>query len=138
MTDWRDYNLGQNDKQEQLFDTYSAKLYVAPKDQWLTNFGTEDYKTFKELKVDNNFELNFETKSGNGHIPIPTPQHDGRLLMQIDKNHWLANLKYTTKTANVADFSVLIPYTVEYKWGVLHGNFEVVVKGTINQPKPQQ
>ncbi len=138
LTDWRDYNLGQNDKQEQLFDTYSAKLYVAPKDQWLTNFGTEDYKTFKELKVDNNFELNFETKAGNGHIPIPTPQHDGRLLMQIDKNHWLANLKYTTKTANVADFSVLIPYTVEYKWGVLHGNFEVVVKGTINQPKPQQ
>lgn len=138
LTDWRDYNLGQNDKQEQLFNTYSAKLYVAPKDQWLTNFGTEDYKTFKELNVANNFELDFETKSGSGHIPVPTKQPDGRLLMTIDKEHWLANLKYTTKTANVADFSVLIPYTIEYKWGVLHGNFEVVVKGTINQPKPQQ
>ena len=138
LTDWRDYNLGQNDKQEQLFDTYSAKLYVAPKDQWLTNFGTEDYKTFKELKVDNNFELDFETKGGAGHIQAPTKLADNRLLMTIDKMHWLANLKYTTKTANVADFSVLIPYTVEYKWGVLHGNFEVVVKGTINQPKPQQ
>ena len=138
LTDWRDYNLGQNDKQEQLFNTYSANLYVAPKDQWLTNFGTEDYKTFKELNVANNFELDFETKSGGGHIPAPARQADGRLLMMIDKDHWLANLKYTTKTANVADFSVLIPYTVEYKWGVLHGNFEVVVKGTINQPKPQQ
>lgn len=138
LTDWRDYNLGQNDKQEQLFNTYSAQLYVAPKDQWLTNFGTEDYKTFKELNVANNFALDFETKQGGGHIAAPAKQADGRLLMTIDKDHWLANLKYTTKTANVADFSVLIPYTVEYKWGVLHGNFEVVVKGTINQPKPQQ
>ena len=104
----------------------------------MTNFGTKDYKTFKELNVVNNFELEFVTQTGGGHISAPVAQPDGRFLMTIDKDHWLANLKYITKTANVADFSVLIPYTIEYKWGVLHGNFEVVVKGTINQPKPQQ
>lgn len=138
LTDWRDYNVGGQDKQEQFFDTYSTKVYVAPKDQWLTNFGTKDYKTFKELNVANNFELDFVTVNGGGHIPAPVAQPDGRLLMQIDKLHWLANMKYTTKTANVADFTVLIPYTIEYIWGELHGNLEVVVKGTINQPKPQQ
>lgn len=138
LTDWRDYNVGGQDKQEQFFNTYSAKVYIAPKDKWLTNFGTKDYKTFKELNVVNNFELEFVTQTGGGHISAPVAQPDGRFLMTIDKDHWLANLKYITKTANVADFSVLIPYTIEYKWGVLHGNFEVVVKGTINQPKPQQ
>ena len=139
LTDWRDYNVGGQDKQEQFFDTYSAKVYLEPKDKWLTDFGTkDDFKTFKELNVKNNFDLEFVSVTGNGHILAPTPQADGRLLMIIDKNHWVANMKYTTKTANVADFKVLIPYTIEYKWGVLHGNFEVVVKGTINQPKPQQ
>lgn len=139
LTDWRDYNVGGQDKQEQFFNTYSAKVYLEPKDKWLTDFGTkDDFKTFKELNVKNNFDLEFVSVSGNGHIPAPAALADGRLLMTIDKNHWVANMKYTTKTANVADFKVLIPYTIEYKWGVLHGNFEVVVKGTINQPKPQQ
>ncbi len=139
LTDWRDYNVGGQDKQEQFFDTYSVNVYLEPKDKWLTDFGTKDnFKTFKELNVKKNFDLDFVTVGSKGHILAPVVQADGRLLMTIDKDHWLANMKYTTKTANVADFKVLIPYTIEYKWGILHGNFEVVVKGTINQPKPQQ
>ena len=133
LTDWRDFTPGQQANQEQLFNTYDVTLLVAPKDQWKTNFSGE-FKTFKEINATENFDLDFVAASGVGAIAAPTVEPSGFFKYVVDKDHWIAQYTYTTKTANVKEFTILVPIVVQYKWGELATTFQFNVKPTINQP----
>lgn len=137
VTDWRDYTTGGQDKQEQFFNTYDIKVFFAPKEQWLTDF-TGSVKTFKDAEATKNFDLDFEALTGAGAIAVPTAGADGRYQWVINNDHWNGSFKYTTKTANVKEFNIWLPATVEYKWGKFNLKFKFVVKPTVNQPNARR
>lgn len=135
LTDYRGYTIGNSDKQEQFFDTYSAKVLLAPKSLWITDFSGE-VRTLGETGIDKNFILDFATQPGSGAIAVPSVSADTDPFYTyvVNKDHWVAAFKYTTTTANVKPFTIWIPGVLVYKWGELPIKFRFEVGKTINQP----
>lgn len=138
LTDYRGYTIGNSDKQEQFFDTYSAKVLLAPKSLWITDFSGE-IRTLGETGIDKNFILDFATQPGSGAIAVPSVPADTDptypfYTYVVNKDHWVAAFKYTTTTANVKPFTIWVPGVLVYKWGELPIKFRFEVGKTINQP----